>query len=113
VNASQYRILRSLVRRLKCWLTSSSLLTASFSTHHAKMSPSARKKPDLDHCVETLESISRDVPTKASPKTIGELYLAAVGLLCHLKADQVTLRESRYVVVVSVFAKTLNRKCMF
>lgn len=77
------------------------------------MSPSAGKKPDLDRCVETLESISRDAPTKASPKTIAELYLAAVGLLCHLKADQVTLRERRYVFVGAVFEETLNRKFMF
>ena len=55
--------------------------------------------PDLVHCVETLQSISRDVTLKGPPKTIGELYVAAVGLLCHLKLDQATLRRRRCVVV--------------
>ena len=50
--------------------------------------------PDLGHCVETLQSISRDAP-KGQPKIIGELYVAAVGLLSLLKGDQLKLRRRR------------------
>ena len=50
--------------------------------------------PDLGHCVEILQSISRDTP-KGSPKCIGELYVAAVGLLSLLKVDQSRLRRQR------------------
>ena len=63
-----------------------------FRTATAAMMVSSKKRlPDLDHCVQTLQGIPRDISSKP-PKNMGELYVAAVGLLYHLKVDQAHLR---------------------
>jgi hypothetical protein len=52
----------------------------------------------LDQCVHSLSSItSRNVSTK-SVQELGDLYLACMSLLIHLKADQVKLQHSRRYV---------------
>jgi hypothetical protein len=58
------------------------------------MMPPKQRRPDLDHCVQILQSLSKDIHSKP-PKGVGEIYVAAVGLLYHLKLDQVALQEIR------------------
>ena len=51
-----------------------------------------KRRPDLDHCVQTLQSITRELSIKP-PKNIGDIYVSAVGLLYHLKIDEATLQK--------------------
>lgn len=54
----------------------------------------AKRPPDLHHAVKVLENLSRDTPNK-TPKAIGEIYVASLALLYHLKLDQATIRTIR------------------
>ena len=52
--------------------------------------------PNLRNSVERLKTLSKNLFNK-SPKEVGEVYLAAVGLLVHLKKDQATIHTRRWV----------------
>lgn len=78
-----------------------SLLTAPLdAVDHSTMAvPSWKKRaekrpPDIDDCVEQLLLLS-DEKSK-SIKTLGQLYVAALGLLYHLRLDQETIISIRY-----------------
>lgn len=58
------------------------------------MTPLPSRQPELDHCVQILQSLPRDLSSRP-PKTIGEVHVAAVGLLYHLKVDQAALQKIR------------------
>ena len=53
-----------------------------------------KRPPDIDDCVEKLILLS-DEKSK-SIKTLGQLYVAALGLLYHLRLDQETIISIRY-----------------
>ncbi|CAJ1967202.1 unnamed protein product [Cylindrotheca closterium] len=57
-------------------------------------SPKTKRPPDLHHAVSVLQNISRDTHLK-SPKAIGEIYLASLALLYHLRLDQATIHMIR------------------
>lgn len=66
----------------------------------------AKRPPDLHHAVKILEGISRDTPSK-TPKAIGEIYVASLALLYHLKLDQSAIRTIRYdLLILPVFWNT-------
>ena len=46
--------------------------------------------PALAECIAKVEQISH-TSSKGPSKDISDLYVASVGLLCHLKVDQATL----------------------
>ncbi len=52
------------------------------------------RPPDIDDCVEQLQLLSDD--KSKSIKTLGQLYVAALGLLYHLRLDQETIVSIRY-----------------
>eukprot|EP00980_Cylindrotheca_fusiformis_P019888 scaffold7000_cov132-Cylindrotheca_fusiformis.AAC.1 len=54
----------------------------------------AKRPPDLHDAVNVLEALSPDIPNK-TPKAIGEIYVASLALLYHLKVDQATIRTIR------------------
>ena len=54
-----------------------------------------KRPPDIDDCVEQLQLLSDEKPK--SIKTLGQLYVAALGLLYHLRLDQETIFSIRYV----------------
>lgn len=51
----------------------------------------SKRPPDLHDAVKVLENISRDTHLK-TPKAVGEIYLASLALLYHLRLDQATIR---------------------
>jgi hypothetical protein len=53
--------------------------------------------PNLDDSIRQLKEVSQDV-SQSHPKKIAELYVAAIGLLCHLKVDQQTIFRVRCVL---------------
>jgi len=53
--------------------------------------------PNLDITVPRLKALSRGLSNNA-PRKIADVYLAGIGLLCHLKDDQATLHRIRYVI---------------
>ena len=67
------------------------------------MSKMGKHRPEskLGPCVSTLKSLSRNLSYK-SPSHIADVYLAAIGLLCHLKIDQATLQASWSVLIFVV-----------
>jgi hypothetical protein len=68
-----------------------------------------KRQPDLDTCIHSLQqSLSRDIQTTKSAKVIGEVYLAGLGLLYHLRLNQNTLSECRYVVRIEDFILEYN-----
>jgi hypothetical protein len=54
-----------------------------------------KRPPDLDDCIENIESLSDD--KFKSTKNVGQLYVAAIGLVYHLRLDQETIFSIRYV----------------
>ena len=50
--------------------------------------------PDLGSCVRILHSLSKDLHLKP-PKIIAELYVAALGLIYHLKLDRTKLENTK------------------
>jgi hypothetical protein len=54
-----------------------------------------KRPPDLDDCVEQLILLSDE--RSKSLKTLGQLYVAALGLIYHLRIDQETIFSIRYV----------------
>lgn len=73
--------------------------------------------PNLQNSVKRLKTLSKNLFNK-SPKEVGEVYLAAVGLLVHLTKDQATIHSQRYVfrrnaglfsVLVAVLPHTMSK----
>jgi len=56
-----------------------------------------KQPPDLEHCVEQIKLLC-DVRYN-SVKNLGQLYVAALGLIYHLRLDQETIFSIRYVVM--------------
>jgi hypothetical protein len=54
-----------------------------------------KRPPDLDDCVEQLQLLSDE--RSKSVKTLGQVYVAALGLIYHLRLDQETIFSIRYV----------------
>ena len=54
-----------------------------------------KRPPDLDDCIEQLELLSDE--RSKSIKTLGQLYVAALGLIYHLRLDQKTIFSILYV----------------
>jgi hypothetical protein len=50
-------------------------------------------KENLDKRCRTLKSISRNLSSR-SPSHVADIYVAAIGLLAHLKVDQATLQTA-------------------
>ena len=77
-----------------------SLLTALLDGDHRTMAVPSRKKRaekrplDIDDCVEQLQLLS-DEKSK-SIRSLGQIYVAALGLLYHLRLDQETIFSIRY-----------------
>ena len=65
--------------------------------------------PNLDITVQTLKTLSRSLSSNA-PRKVADVYLAGIGLLCHLKDDQATLHRIRYVVL-NRFQRSGIQKC--
>jgi hypothetical protein len=57
-----------------------------------------KRPPDLDGCIENIESLSGD--KFKSTKNVGQLYVAAIGLVYHLRLDQETIFSIRYVFLL-------------
>ena len=55
----------------------------------------------LEHCVQTIKQHLQSA-SKAPPKELARLYLAAVALACHLSVDQRTLHQARYEYGISI-----------
>ena len=53
-----------------------------------------KRPPDIDDCIEQLLLLEDEKPK--SIKTLGQLYVAALGLLYHLRLDQETIFSIRY-----------------
>ncbi len=53
-----------------------------------------RRLPDIDDCIEQLQLLADEKPK--SIKTLGQLYVAALGFLYHLRLDQETIFSIRY-----------------
>lgn len=64
-----------------------------------------KRPPDLDDCVEQLQLLSDE--RSKSVKTLGQVYVAALGLIYHLRLDQETIFSIRYV---NRAASNLNTK---
>eukprot|EP00934_Nitzschia_sp_Nitz4_P006870 Nitzschia sp. Nitz4//scaffold142_size57810//11162//17644//NITZ4_006492-RA/size57810-augustus-gene-0.32-mRNA-1//-1//CDS//3329536379//6860//frame0 len=58
------------------------------------MAVTKRRRPDVDHCSQTLQKL-REPYSNHTPKTLAEIYTSGVGLLYHLKIDQVTISQIR------------------
>ena len=53
-----------------------------------------KRPPDIDDCIEQLQLLADEKPK--SIKTLGQLYVAALGFLYHLRLDQETIFSIRY-----------------
>jgi hypothetical protein len=60
-----------------------------------------KRPPDLDDCVEQLQLLSDE--RSKSIKTLGQVYVAALGLIYHLRLDQETIFSIRYVNRAAAF----------
>ena len=67
---------------------------ARLSVERPRAATMSTEEPNLKKSVERLKFLSHNI-FKKSPKDVGEAYLAAVGLLVHLKKDQSTLHCRR------------------
>jgi len=63
-----------------------------------------KRRPDLDDCVEQLQLLSHD--KSKSIKSLGQLYVAAFGLVYHLRLDQKTIFSIRYVMRAETIMNT-------
>lgn len=71
----------------------------------AKATSTGGQPPDLHHAVKVLTSINSQNKT---PKEIGEIYVASLAILYHLKLDQATIRSIRSVFVFTVLLEYGN-----
>jgi len=51
--------------------------------------------PDLARCVAILEAVKGDSIESLPPKNVSSIFVASIGLLYHLKADQEKLVIAR------------------
>ena len=57
--------------------------------------------PDLNDCIRSLENLTKDLLSTRSPKTVGEIYVSALGLLYHLKLDQKKILRCDYLTHIN------------
>jgi hypothetical protein len=67
----------------------------------------------LEHCVQTMKLYLQNA-SKAPPKELARLYLAAVALACHLSIDQRVLHQARYEYgIIQLKSFSWNRIILF
>ena len=59
--------------------------------------------PDLDQSIQKIKAAGRDLAQNSSPKHIAAVYVAAIGLMYHLKRDQAHLQRIRYVRIAYLY----------